>query len=56
MTCVKDAPSQPAGSPVVPPIPSFPLPGRGRGPGGPSGELGPRQEAEQVHPGGREHN
>ena len=27
--------------------------GKGRGAGGLSGELGPSQEAEQVHPGGR---
>ena len=27
-----------------------PMSRRGRGPGGPSGELGPSQEAEQVHP------
>ena len=29
LTCVKDAPSQPAGSPVAPPVPSFPeVPGK----------------------------
>ena len=32
---------------------TFPISGKGRGPGGPSGELIPRQEDEQVHPGRR---